>query len=180
MADDFQRAVEEGLKLAKRVCTGKDSNIAPPKLQPTMERSPHWCLPTAPMVFAVISDPGIVDNPDIPSYQPYVHGRCDPPALIPLQMNGIELEVDCYMDTAFIRVSGSWRVHCVMGSRVCDCRITVPIGEQVGFSKLSTSQLENDKGLSVNNVTKKLGFFLLKFRFCRPFFLLIFKSGRTN
>ncbi|XP_040863141.1 uncharacterized protein [Glycine max] len=52
-----------------------------------MARSATAFLPSAPMVYAVISDPGIVDNPDIPSYQPHVYGRCDPPALIPLQMN---------------------------------------------------------------------------------------------
>ncbi|XVE70727.1 hypothetical protein DITRI_Ditri10aG0094000 [Diplodiscus trichospermus] len=131
MAEEFAKAVEDGLKLAKRIYLGKDRvTMAPPKLPPPMERSLHWYLPTAPMVYAVISDPRIVDNPDIPSYQPHVHGRCDPPALIPLQMKGVDLNVDCYADMAFIQVSGTWRVHCVMGSRSCDCRIAVPMGDQ--------------------------------------------------
>ncbi|EOY30229.1 Inter-alpha-trypsin inhibitor heavy chain-related isoform 1 [Theobroma cacao] len=131
MAEDFAQAVEDGLKLAKRIYLGKDRGaVGPPKPPPPMERSPYRYLPSAPMVYAVISDPRIVDNPDIPSYQPHVHGRCDPPALIPLQMNGVDLDVDCYADTAFIQVSGSWRVHCVMGSRSCDCRIAVPTGPQ--------------------------------------------------
>ncbi|XP_021756688.1 inter alpha-trypsin inhibitor, heavy chain 4-like [Chenopodium quinoa] len=126
----FMEAVEEGLKLSKRLYFGKDRSVAPPKPPPSMSKNPSFYLPTAPMVYAVITDPGIVDNPDIPSYQPYVYGRCDPPALIPLQMNSVSMEVDCYLDTVFVRVSGQWRVHCVMGSKVCDCRLAVPMGEQ--------------------------------------------------
>ncbi|GLT62863.1 hypothetical protein SLA2020_354660 [Shorea laevis] len=130
MAEDFGKAVEDGLRLAKRIYMGKERAMAPSNTPPRMERSMQSYLPTAPMVYAVIYDPAIVDNPDMPSYQPYVHGRCDPPALIPLQMNSVELDVDCHLDTAFVRVSGSWRVHCVMGSRCCDCRVAVPMGEQ--------------------------------------------------
>ncbi|TYK10015.1 von Willebrand factor A domain-containing protein [Cucumis melo var. makuwa] len=130
MAEDFAKAVDDGLRLSKRLYFGKDRAVAPPRSFPTMDRMDHSFLPTAPMVYAVIHDPGIVDNPDIPSYQPHVHGRCDPPALIPLQMNAIELQADCYLDTAIIRITGSWRVHCVMGSRSCDCRIAIPMGEQ--------------------------------------------------
>lgn len=134
MAEDFQAAVEEGLRLSKRIYFGKDRAVAPPKPTSSMERSTDghsYLLPTSPMLYAAITDPKIVDNPDMPSYQPYVHGRCDPPALIPLQMNGISLEVDCFLETAFVTVSGSWRVHCVMGSRSCDCIIAFPMGEEV-------------------------------------------------
>ncbi|XP_018441833.1 uncharacterized protein LOC108813701 [Raphanus sativus] len=132
MAEDFARAVDDGLKLAKRIYFGQDRAVAAPRLTAPMERSstPQAYLPSAPMVYAVIPDPGIVDNPDLPSYQPHVHGRCDPPALIPLQMNAIELHVDCYLDTALVTVTGSWRVHCVMGSKRCDCKIAIPIGDQ--------------------------------------------------
>ena len=130
MADDFTKSVEDGLKLAKRIYFGKDRSVMPPK-PVSMDKSSKSYLPTAPMVYAVVFDPAIVDNPDIPSYQPHVYGRCDPAALIPLQMNGIALEVDCYLDTAFVTLTGSWRVHCVMGSRSCDCRLAVPMGEQV-------------------------------------------------
>nr|GEZ32548.1 hypothetical protein [Tanacetum cinerariifolium] len=82
------------------------------------------------MMYGVIVNPGIVDNPDVPSYQPHVHGRCDPPALIPLQMNGIGLEIGCCLDTGFVNMTGSWRVHCVMGSAGCDVRLAVPMGPQ--------------------------------------------------
>lgn len=135
MADDFAKAVEDGLKLSKRVYFGKDLMVTPPKLPLGMDKlgASVSFLPTAPMVYAVINDPRIVDNPDMPSYQPHVHGVCDPPALMPLHMKSVELDVDCYMDTAFVELSGSWRVHCVMGSKSCDCRIAIPMGEQVSF-----------------------------------------------
>ncbi|CAO2823146.1 unnamed protein product [Amaranthus hypochondriacus] len=126
----FMEAVDEGLNLAKRIYFGRDRSVAPPKPPPPMSKCPKFYLPTAPMVYAVVSDPGIVDNPDIPSYQPYVYGRCDPPALIPLQMNNVSMEVDCFLDTVFVTVSGQWRVHCIMGSKSCDCRLAVPMGEQ--------------------------------------------------
>ena len=135
MADDeFAKAVEDGLKLAKRIYAGKDRHFAPPRPVGGMERSPVSLLPAAPMVYAVVDDPGIVDNPDIPSYQPHVYGRCDPPALIPLQMNEIALEADCFLDTAFVAIRGRWRVHCIMRNRSCDCRLVVPMGEQVPSS----------------------------------------------
>ncbi|KAF2287109.1 hypothetical protein GH714_038220 [Hevea brasiliensis] len=130
MAEEFGKSVEDGLKLSKRLYFGKDRAVTPPKPPLSMEKSSEMSLPTAPMVYAVISDPAIVDNPDMPSYQPHVHGRCDPPALIPLQMTRIELEADSYLDSVIVRVSGSWRVHCVMGSKSCDCRIAIPMGEQ--------------------------------------------------
>ncbi|MED6137324.1 hypothetical protein PIB30_063944 [Stylosanthes scabra] len=58
-------------------------------------------------------NPGIVDNPDIPSYQPPVHGGYYPSALSPLQMSAIAVEVDCHLDIAFVTMSSVWRVHCV-------------------------------------------------------------------
>lgn len=129
MADQLSNSVELGLKLSKRIYYGKDESMSAPK--PSLMDKSETCLPTAPMVYAEISEPSIVDNPDISSYQPYVHGRCEPPALIPLHMHGIEMEVECYLDTAFVTVTGTWRVHCVIASKSCDCRIAIPMGEQV-------------------------------------------------
>lgn len=144
MAEDFGKAVEDGLKLSKRIYFGKDRAIAPPKPVPQMENSPASArlhLPASPMVYAVISNPGIVDNPDIPSYQPHVHGRCDPPALLPLQMNDVALKVDCWLDTAFVTLTGSWRVHCVMGNKTCRCRVAIPMGEQGSILGIEVGKL---------------------------------------
>ncbi|KAI4355416.1 hypothetical protein L6164_004192 [Bauhinia variegata] len=129
MAEQFSSCVEFGLQLSKRIYYGKGAVPAPAEEQ-EMSRSPERYLPTAPMCYAVIREPELVDNPDIRSYQPYVHGGCEPPALIPLQMHGVSVDVDCCLDTAFITVGGTWRVHCVRTSAVCDCRIAVPMGEQ--------------------------------------------------
>ena len=134
MADQFCSSVEFGLKLSKRIYYGKGSV---PEPVPGMSRSPEDYLPTAPMCYAMISEPDIVDNPDIRSYQPYVHGRCDPPALIPLHMHGVTMEIECFLDTAFITVSGTWRVHCVRTGRACDCRIAIPMGELVIYNLFS-------------------------------------------
>ncbi|KAJ1437118.1 von Willebrand factor, type A [Sesbania bispinosa] len=131
MAEEFSKSVEEGLQLSKRVYFGNDRAVSPPKPLPSMLKSHTAYLPTAPMLYAVIHDPSIVDNPDVPSYQPHVHGKCDPPALIPLHMiNAVDLTADCYLDTAFITVAATWRLHCVSGSRRCDCRIALPMGPQ--------------------------------------------------
>ncbi|KAI3684147.1 hypothetical protein L6452_33366 [Arctium lappa] len=141
--DEFSRSVDMGLRLSKRIYYGKDHppSTAAPK-PPSMDkclsssssvssfRLPQNHHPTAPMVYAVIAEPVVVDNPDIRSYQPYVHGRCDPPALIPLHMVAVTLEVECYLDTAFVSVSGTWRLHCVTSSALCDCRVVIPMGEQ--------------------------------------------------
>ncbi|KAL3737399.1 hypothetical protein ACJRO7_026203 [Eucalyptus globulus] len=128
MARKFAGSVDYGLALSKRIYYGKGAATAPDP--PAMSRSPDDYLPTAPMVYAVVPDPTAVDNPDVPSYQPYVHGRCDPPALVPLQMHEVAMEVDCYLDTAFVSMTGRWRVHCIMTSRRCDCQVAIPMGEQ--------------------------------------------------
>ncbi|KAL8208464.1 hypothetical protein R6Q57_007876 [Mikania cordata] len=128
--EDFTTGVEDGLRLAKRIYYGNDRSVAAPKPVTPMDKATRSLYPTSPMVYAVIYNPAIVDNPDMPSYQPHVHGRCNPPALIPLQMNEISFEVDCCLDTAFVTMNGSWRVHCVMGNESCNCRVAVPMGEE--------------------------------------------------
>ncbi|XP_042485965.1 inter-alpha-trypsin inhibitor heavy chain H3 isoform X2 [Macadamia integrifolia] len=162
MAEVFVKSVENGLKLSKRIYFGKDRDVLPPKIE-VMETNLHSYLPTAPMVYAVIYDPSIVDNPDIRSYQPHVYGCCDPPALIPLQMNGIALEVQCYLDTAIITVSGSWRVHCVIGSSSCDCRLAIPMSEKgsilgvevdVARKSYSTQLVAIDEKIDVEKLAK--------------------------
>nr|KYP50475.1 Inter-alpha-trypsin inhibitor heavy chain H3 [Cajanus cajan] len=127
MADCFSSSVEFGLNLSKRVYYGKGMAPSPAT---AMERSAEGFLPTAPMCYAVISDPEKVENPDIRSYQPYVLGECDPPALIPLQVLGVGMEVECSLDTAFVTVTGKWRVHCVTARSTCDCQVAIPMGEQ--------------------------------------------------
>lgn len=128
MSEEFAIRVEQGLKLSRRIYYGK--GITPP-LVPDPDSSPENFLPTAITAYASITDPVAVDNPDVPSYQPYVHARCDPSALVPLQMLGIEMRVDSWLDTAFINVTGRWRVHCVMPSKRFDCCVAVPMGEKV-------------------------------------------------
>ncbi|KAI4386921.1 hypothetical protein MLD38_004798 [Melastoma candidum] len=123
----FCVAVEQGLLLSRRLYYGKGE---PPSPVPPMSKSPDGYLPTSVTAYAEVYDPSAVDNPDVASYQPYIHGRCDPPALIPLQMMDVRMEAFCWLDTAFVTLAGVWRLHCVKSSRHCDCRVAVPMGEQ--------------------------------------------------
>ncbi|KAL4180692.1 hypothetical protein AMTRI_Chr12g267090 [Amborella trichopoda] len=129
MEEAFGRSVESGLKLSKRLyygrneLSGRRSAPFPAKM---VEDSKHL-FPRSPMVYSMISDPSIVDNPDIPSYQPHVYGTLDPPALIPLHMNRIEVDVNCVVNSAIFELKGSWRVHCVSCDRKCDCLLALPL-----------------------------------------------------
>ncbi|KAJ0537213.1 putative von Willebrand factor, type A, von Willebrand factor A-like domain superfamily [Helianthus annuus] len=184
--DNFSRSVHTGLQICKRISYGKDkASMTAPKA-PSMKKSsssstssslrqPENHLPTAPMVYAVIVDPSIVDNPDICSYQPYVYGHCDPPALVPLHMHGVTMEVDCCLDTAFVTVRGTWRLHCVASSASCDCKIAIPMGEQgsvLGIevetprrsysTQFATAQSENDVTKTSNGYLMKGNTYMLK------------------
>jgi hypothetical protein len=136
MEEAFARAVEDGLKLTKRLVM-PDGGPAP-RPHAAMDRGDplapgerHPLLPTAPMAYAVVVDPGAVDSPDVPSYQPHVYGRLDSPALIPLQMREVDLRVDAAVVRAEVTLRARWWVHCVARSRACDCRLVVPMGHQV-------------------------------------------------
>ncbi|KAI4325366.1 hypothetical protein MLD38_030772 [Melastoma candidum] len=123
----FCASVEQGLMLSRRLYYGKG---APPAPAPPMSKSAEDYLPRALTAYAAVHDPSAVDNPDVPSYQPYVHGRCDPPALLPLQMLEVRMEAECWLDTAFVSIAGLWRMHCLKSSQRCDCRVAVPMGEK--------------------------------------------------
>ncbi|PAN14798.1 hypothetical protein PAHAL_2G445300 [Panicum hallii] len=135
--DEFARAVEDGLKLSKRLVL--PGGLPPPRPPSGMDRTVSAAaaagpdprlLPTAPMAYAVVTDPGAVDTPDVPSYQPYVYGRLDPPAMIPLQMKEVDLAIDCALDAAHVTLRARWWLHCITRSRECDVRLVVPMGEQ--------------------------------------------------
>jgi hypothetical protein len=145
MEEAFARAVDDGLKLTKRLVLPNGGGLPPPRPPHGMDRDDEdpaaaraaWLrslLPASPMAYAVASDPGAVDSPDVPSYQPHVYGRLDPPALIPLQMREADLRVDvaaAACATAEVALRARWWVHCVTRSRKCHCRIVVPMGHQV-------------------------------------------------
>ncbi|XP_066398096.1 uncharacterized protein [Miscanthus floridulus] len=135
--EEFARAVEDGLKLSKRLVL--PGGLPPPRPPAGMERTVSAAaasgpdprlLPTAPMAYAVVTDPAAVDTPDVPSYQPYVYGHLDPPALIPLQMKEVDLAVDCALDAAHVTLRARWWLHCITRSRECNVRLVVPLAEQ--------------------------------------------------
>ncbi|XP_022721622.1 uncharacterized protein LOC111279023 [Durio zibethinus] len=152
MANEFSTSVTCGLMLSKRLYYGKGASPAPAVMSRSLSSMESY-LPTAVMAYAVVPEPAVVDNPDVPSYQPYVHGRCDPPALIPLHMHAVSMEVDCCMDTAFITVRGAWRVHCIMAGRRCDCRIAIPMGEQGSLLGVEVDISETERSYNSKWVT---------------------------
>jgi hypothetical protein len=155
--DDFARAVEDGLMLSKRLVL--PGRVPPPRPPSGMDRTVSSAagpdprlLPTAPTAYAVVTDPGAVDTPDVPSYQPYVYGRLDPPALIPLQMKEVDLAVDCALDTAHVTLRARWWMHCVTRSRACDVRLAVPMGEQVSTIRVPLPPVMSRVGISFASV----------------------------
>ncbi|XP_010471276.1 PREDICTED: inter alpha-trypsin inhibitor, heavy chain 4-like [Camelina sativa] len=152
MSEEFAIRVEQGLKLSRRIYYGK--GITPPLVPADPPSSPDNFLPTAITAYASITDPVAVDNPEVPSYQPYVHARCDPSALVPLQMLGVEMRVDCWLDTAFVSISGRWRVHCVMPSKRFDCCVGVPMGEKGSLLGAEIDVLSNEKSYKTKLVTE--------------------------
>ena len=168
MDEAFARAVEDGLKLTKRLVLPNGGGLPPPRPHMAMDRDNDpaaallQLMPASPMAYAVVVDPGAVDSPDVPSYQPHVYGRLDPPALIPLQMREVELRVDCAAAgcaTAEVALRARWWVHCITRSRACHCRIVVPMGHQV---QLSIPALHSSFPCSLR-FRSVWGFFLLPF-----------------
>ncbi|KAF2323587.1 hypothetical protein GH714_036242 [Hevea brasiliensis] len=163
MADEFETCVGYGLKLSKRIYYSKE---LPPAPEAGMSKSSESLLPLAVMVYAVVPEPEAVDNPDVPSYQPYVHGRCDPPAFIPLHMHGVAMEVECCLDHANVSFSGKWRLHCIKTSRKCDCCIAIPMGDQVGGGTVISVKVTWSQKLAYNE-----GKFCLSVPFSFPAFV---------
>ncbi|GKV09798.1 hypothetical protein SLEP1_g21241 [Rubroshorea leprosula] len=127
MAREFSASVEYGLRLSKRTSSGKG---VPPEPEKMSKSAPESYLPTAVMVYAVVEEPAVMYNPDVPGFQQSVRVRFDRPALIPLHLHEVCMEVDCCMDTAFVTVTSIYMVHCIKPSERCGCRIAVPMGEQ--------------------------------------------------
>ena len=90
MDEAFARVVEDDLKLTKRLVLPNGGGLSPlrPHLAMDWDNDPAAALlqlmPTAPMAYAIVIDPGAVNSLDVPSYQLHVYGRLDPPTLIPL------------------------------------------------------------------------------------------------
>ncbi|KAL9228500.1 hypothetical protein vseg_004076 [Gypsophila vaccaria] len=159
MAEDLTKAVQQGLRLCTRLYYTPESlhnnNSSSPTTKPprphlipmlssksSSSSSSSSLLPSAPSLYAVVTDPSIVDNPDVRSYQPYVHGRCHPPALIPLHLYDVRVHVECCVDVAVVEFAAVWRLHCVDAAKSCDCRLALPLppqGSVLGFEVEASS-----------------------------------------
>ena len=79
MDEAFTRVVEDGLKLTKCLVlpNGGWLPLPRPHLDPAVVLL--QLMPAAPMAYAVVVDPGVVDSPNMPSYQPHVYAASTRP-----------------------------------------------------------------------------------------------------
>lgn len=139
----FVTSLAAGQILAQQLHHGTGSgttSMGPPK-RPMMPatRPANECsnLPTCPMVYAIISDMNIFGNPNVPdssysAYPPQVPVNTPVlPALVPLGLLDVTLNVECHISTAFVTVEGTWDLNCVRSRATCDCLLALPMDHQV-------------------------------------------------
>lgn len=121
---------------------GNNPSLGPPKHQtmPPMDakKRSEGGLPTCPMVYAVITDMNAFGNPkvDIEHYNQYPPtypaGAPALPALVPLTLERMKLNVECHISTGFVTLKSAWDVNCVRSRTFCDCLLVIPLDNQVG------------------------------------------------
>ena len=139
----FVTSLAAGQILAQQLHHGTGSgttSMGPPKrpmMPATRPANESSKLPTCPMVYAIISDMSIFGNPNVPdshysAYPPQVPVNTPVlPALVPLGLLDVNLNVECHISTAFVTVEGTWDLNCVRSRATCDCLLALPMDHQV-------------------------------------------------
>lgn len=139
----FVTSLAAGQILAQQLHHGTGSgttSMGPPKrpmMLATRPANESSNLPTCPMVYAIISDMNIFGNPNVPdsrysAYPPQVPVNTPVlPALVPLGLLDVSLNVECHISTAFVTVEGTWDLNCVRSRATCDCLLALPMDHQV-------------------------------------------------
>ena len=121
--------------------SGDNPSLGPPK-QHTMppvdakEKSKEE-LPTCPMVYAIITDVNAFGSPKVDNEQynqnPPTYPTHAPslPALVPLTLVNMDLNVECHISTGFVTLKTAWDVSCVRSRTFCDCLLVIPLVNQV-------------------------------------------------
>ncbi|XP_024378444.1 uncharacterized protein [Physcomitrium patens] len=114
-------------------------SLGPPKHStiPTMpEKKKMKGLPTCPMIYAIITDLNTFGNPKVDNAHGSLHPptfRADAPplpALVPLSLEMIELDVACHISTGFVTAKSRWNLNCVRSQASCDCLLALPMDHQ--------------------------------------------------
>lgn len=94
-------------------------------------------LPTCPMVYAIITDMNAFGNPKVDNdhynqYPPTYPADAPPlPALVPLTLGKMDLNVECHISTGFVTLNSVWDVNSVRSRTFCDCILVIPMDNQV-------------------------------------------------
>ena len=112
----FVEAVEEGLRL---ICCPKG-----------MSSGLHTLLPTAPVLYAVVSNIDILDTKAASADLSF-----HLPALVPLQMTWLSVKVNAEPkpDSVHVHFKGKWSVHCIKEGNSGALVLAVPVGHRVKF-----------------------------------------------
>ncbi|KAL2630894.1 hypothetical protein R1flu_015580 [Riccia fluitans] len=151
MANLFPASLAAGLILSEQLrprlhktSLGPPQSGYPPTFDPNKKESKEKreaVLPKCPMVYAVVTDKNSLIQPTTVQYgppivQPGMGAAVDPtptpttPALIPLDMNSVSLNVECHISTAFATVEGVWTLSLLKKDTACDCLLAVPMHRQ--------------------------------------------------
>ncbi|KAG0629908.1 hypothetical protein M758_1G138400 [Ceratodon purpureus] len=93
-------------------------------------------LATCPMVYAIITDMNAFGNPKVDNdhynqYPPAYPADAPPlPALVPLTLERMDLNVECHISTGFVTLNSVWDVNCVRSRTFCDCLLVIPMENQ--------------------------------------------------
>ncbi|KAG6549238.1 hypothetical protein Mapa_009224 [Marchantia paleacea] len=149
MANSFPASLAAGLVLSEQLKPRiHKTNLGPPPpgYIPTYDGNKKEkndkgtaVLPTCPMIYAIITDRNSLIQPTTVQYgppivQPGMGTSVDPtptlPALLPLDMNNVSLNVECHISTAFATVEGVWTLGLLRKDYQCDCLLAVPMHRQ--------------------------------------------------
>lgn len=123
----------------------RDGGVSAPSLGPPQKPAVQQMegkkkvegVPTCPMVYAIITDMNVFGNPKVENayysqYPPTYPPNAPPlPALVPLTLEKMKLNVECHISTGFITVKSTWDLNCVRSQAFCDCLLAIPMDNQV-------------------------------------------------
>lgn len=158
-------ALATGLFLAERLNRGayNSGNVqlgrAPQQQQKPKRTSPQedlaagiakLPLPKCPTIYAVALGLAQVGNPHHEDGKQGVEVGAEQlhfPALLPLPIDAIALDVECHISTAFVTVEGTWSVNCIRKGQRCDCLLALPMYYQVCLLKCLLDTPEGEDGI---------------------------------
>jgi hypothetical protein len=125
------------------------TRLGPPQEQHFMDgnnKKKTGGLPTSPMVYAIITDMNVFGNPKVVDEQHHQYPSDAPPlpALVPLTLEKMKLNIECHISTGFVTSKSVWDVSCVRSQAFCNCLLAAPMDNQGTVSGVEI-ELGNDR-----------------------------------